>query len=438
MFFGIFARAMPVSASLVLDVAADMPVVESGAVARIVVRALVRPEGQESPRRKRAPLAIAIVLDKSGSMQAGGKMENAKKGAVQALEYLDSSDAAALVVYDDEARVLTPLRAWSEEAFDSAVSAISEVRAGGSTALYDGVALGAEKILRQAGGRVPRILLLSDGMANVGPSSARELAAFGRKLAGREMTITTIGLGLDYNEDLMTALAAESGGNSYFVRNASSLPEIFALDMEDASSLTARHVSVTLTCRGGTIPVKALGRKGSERGNSIAVPIDNVYGKEKYALFELEIPQQADGASLDAASILLEYEDAASGKKHSQEVPLELRFTKNRDDVMKNRLGEIIAQAELARNAEIREEAVRLVDEGRADDASSLLRRRVNDLKGVSAFSPAAAPMIAGEAEELGEIAGEIEESGSMSNEQRKETVNKAYKQKNQQNDGVK
>jgi Ca-activated chloride channel family protein len=372
-------------------------------------------------------------------MLNGAKMENAKKGALEALEYLNARDAAAVVVYDDEARTLVPLEAWSRGTHAAAADTISKVRASGSTALYGGVKLGAEEILRHEGkGRVPRILLLSDGIANVGPSSPAELAELGRRLAAHEITITTIGLGLDYNEDLMTALAAESGGNSYFARNASSLPEIFAHDMEDSSSLSARNVAITLTCLDGTIPVMTLGRRGEGQGRSVSVSISNVYGNEKYALFELEIPPQANGTSFDAASVLLEYEDAISGKKHRQEARLKLRFTGNRDDVAKNRSGRIIAQAELARNAQIREEAVRLADEGRASEASSLLRSRADELKSVSQSAPEAAPMIAQDAYELAELASDVEADGKMSNEARKETVNKAYTQKNQQGDGVK
>ena len=90
----------------------------------------------------------------------------------------------------------------------------------------------------------------------------------------------------------MTALADESGGNSYFARHAESLSDIFARDMEDATTLTARKVRVTLECGGGARPIGTVGRKASKKDEtSIEVSIDNLYGDEKYALFEIEIPE---------------------------------------------------------------------------------------------------------------------------------------------------
>jgi Ca-activated chloride channel family protein len=423
------------SAELALDVGADTPLVESGAARRVVVRALVRPDIPKNGRAARAPLAVAIVLDKSGSMGADFKMENAKKGAMEALEILGERDIAMIAAYDDGARVLvTPRSAAEREDF---ASALSRVAPEGSTALYDGVELGAAKLqpfVKE--GYTPRVILLSDGIANVGPSSTRELAALGRRFSEKEVTITTIGLGLDYNEDLMTALASESGGNAYFVKSAAALPDIFVRDMEDAVTLSARRVRVTVSCLGGASPLKVLGRAGSQRGKSVTAYIDNVYGSEKYALFELDLPPQADGTSLAAATVKLEYVDALTGKTVVKEAPIKLRFTKNSAEVMKNRRADIAAQAETARNAEIREEVVRLADEGRAAEASSLLRRRTEDLKSMAESSPsAAAPEMKMEAAELESLADEMDSNGSMSNEQRKETVNKAYRQKNQQSE---
>jgi Ca-activated chloride channel family protein len=104
-----------------------------------------------------------------------------------------------------------------------------------------------------------------DGLANIGPSSTEDLASLGRKLARREMTITTIGLGLDYDEDIMTSLAAESGGNAYFARTPEHLAYIFRRDIEDAITLSWRHVRVTITCEGEAHPIRAIGRDGEAK-----------------------------------------------------------------------------------------------------------------------------------------------------------------------------
>jgi Ca-activated chloride channel family protein len=416
------------------EVQPDTPVVESGSGRRVIVRALVRSDGGVKSRR--APLAVALVLDKSGSMASDRKMENAKLGAMEALRMLLPSDAVTVVAYDDEARVLFPGREVGRGAEDTRLSrSIRRLQPGGSTALYDGVLTGAEELRSFVEeGFLPRILLLSDGIANVGPSSAEELARLGRKLAREEMTITTIGLGLDYNEDLMTALAAASGGNAYFARHAEMLPDIFARDMQDAVTVTARKVRFRLRCADGVRPLGILGREGTRDAVSMETVIDNLYATgEKYALFELELPRGEAGTVLDAATVELEYVDAATGASRRMTLPVKVTFTKDAKEVAANRDRNILAQAELAKNAEVREEAIRLVDEGRTGDAANLLKKRKGALSALLPSVGSAAPMMEKEAGFFEELAENILSMGSLSSYERKQVMNEAYVQKNQQ-----
>ena len=426
---GVLYPSAALASNVVFEVKADKPVVLTGERNRVTVRALVRPEGEIV--RKRIPLAVALVLDKSGSMSSENRIENAKLGAKEALDRLSAGDIATLVVYDYEASVKVPPISASEKSVFS--RAISSIEAGGSTALYDGVRLGAEQILPFVkDGYVPRIILLSDGLANVGPDSTQELAKLGRSLAEKEITITTIGLGLDYNEDLMTALAAESGGNAYFARHARSLSEMFARDIMDATTLTARRVKVTLTCDSDIKPIGTIGRKASkEDGTTIEVSIDNLYSNEKYALFEIEVPPTEKATVMDAAKLKIEYLDPATDSIVVMEASLKLTFVTDSNEVEKNRYDEVVAQAAIARNAEIREEAVRLADEGRSEEAAEILRNRAEVLTQIT--TSVMESEIKSEAKELEDLSATLLEDKTMSSEQRKNVLNKAYIQANQQ-----
>jgi Ca-activated chloride channel family protein len=420
--------------ALYFEAGADYPVLAADRGGqRVIVRALVAPSGTA---RGRAPLAVALVLDKSGSMASDGKMENAKKGALEALRILGSGDVAAVVVYDDGVSVPVRARAVKRGPEDPFFyRAIRNIQAGGSTALYDGVAAGARELRPFiSDGYIPRIVMLSDGMANVGPSSTRELAALGRRLSsGDGITVTTIGLGLDYNEDLMTALAAESGGNAYFARHAGMLTEIFARDLDDAVAVTARKVRITLRCGAGVRPLGAVGRQGTPGDGSIEVSIDNVYGREKYALFEIELPAGAAGDSLRAAGLEVEYVDAASGALVKKSAFVDVTFTADPAEVEKGRQAQISSQAELARNALVREAAVKLADSGKVKEAAALMAERARQLQAAAPGAGEAAPALSKEAEYFEEYAGELEASGSLSNAARKQVMNDAYIQKNQQ-----
>lgn len=431
--FGAGAAVAEQKETVVFEVDADTPVVRAGEARKVVVRALVRPYARRETVR--APLAVALVLDKSGSMASDGKMDNAKLGALEALKTLDSRDVATIVVYDDNAAVLVRARSVGNGAKEPAfLKAISRVRPGGMTALHDGVVLGAEQLEPFVDeGFIPRIVLLSDGIANVGPSSTEELARLGRGLARREMTITTIGLGLDYHEDLMTALAAESGGNAYFARNARMLPEIFARDMEDAVTLTARKVRITLRALGGARPARVIGRPGKLADSVLEASIDNLYSGEKYALFEMELPEGEDGAQLEAAEAVLEYIDPVTGSTVRKTVPLTFSFTGNAAEVEKNQRADIVSQAALARNAEIREEAVRLADEGKAQEAAQMLGERTKQLRMLAPSVGAAAPQMQKESVYFEDLAESLLSTGGLSNVERKTVLNDAYMQKTQQ-----
>ncbi|MCK5662213.1 MAG: VWA domain-containing protein, partial [Thiotrichaceae bacterium] len=154
---------------------------------------------------QRTPVNIALVLDRSGSMH-GQKIQRAKEAAIMAIDYLDSQDILSIVSYDDRIDVLVPATKMSDKA--NIAAAIRRLTARGSTALFAGVSKGGDEVQKFLDkNRVNRVILLSDGIANVGPSSPYALGQLGSKLIKLGISVTTLGLGLGYNEDLMTQLA---------------------------------------------------------------------------------------------------------------------------------------------------------------------------------------------------------------------------------------
>ena len=413
-------------ASVTVEAGADTPAVLTGKSHKVTARVLLKPGVS---LKSRAPIAAALVIDKSGSMNADDKMENAKRGAIEALQLLDARDIATVVAYDTSAYVLAGARSVSNMEYFT--TKISRLNAAGSTALYDGVKLGAKEIDRFIeSGYVPRIILLSDGQANVGPSTVRELTILGRSLSKLGITVTTIGLGLDYDEDLMTAIAAESGGNAYFAQTRDRLEDIFRRDMEDAVAITGRGVRITLSCEGDVQPLRSVGRDGKLNAKELVVDIDNLYGAEKYAIFEIEVPASEIETTMRAGKIKVEYTDAVTDSAVALESYLDIEFTASEDYAKKQRNSEIAAQAEIARNAEILELAVKLSDSGRGMEASTMLKERVEYLSDAEFEGN---DFIQQEIKNFDSLAKDISVEGKMSNEKRKSSVNKAYESKNQQ-----
>ncbi|MHC4759386.1 MAG: vWA domain-containing protein, partial [Planctomycetota bacterium] len=185
----------------------------------------------------RPAVNMAVVIDKSGSM-SGEKIEKAKEAAIMAICRLGPRDIISVVTYDTEVCVLVPATKAVDK--ESIFCKIRRVTAGGSTALYEGVEKGAREVRKfLSGNHVNRIVLLSDGLANVGPDRPKDLGRLGRHLIEKGISVTTVGLGLGYNEDLMTQLAYVSDGNHYFVENARDLERIFNREFENALSVVA-------------------------------------------------------------------------------------------------------------------------------------------------------------------------------------------------------
>jgi len=191
-------------------------------------------------KARRTPLNLAVVLDRSGSM-TGPKIEKAKQAAMQLVDRLRPDDVFSMVIFSDEAQVVVP--AGHVEDKDALKEKIEGIEARGSTALYAGVKLGAEQLDEfLSGKRINRVILLSDGLANVGPSTPRDLRRLGAQLVETGISVTTIGVGDDYNEDLMAGLAEASDANYYYVRDTEKLPEIFAKELGELTRVAARDV----------------------------------------------------------------------------------------------------------------------------------------------------------------------------------------------------
>ncbi len=201
----------------------------------------------------RPPVNLSIVLDRSGSM-SGKKIERAKEAAIEALKRLSEKDIFSLVVYDHAVNTIIPAQRAVNT--DMMINRIRAIRSGGSTALFGGVSQGAAEIRKYIGGNfVHRIILLSDGLANVGPDTPADLGRLGAALIKENISVTTIGVGTDYNEDLMARLSQKSDGNIYFVESSYDLPKIFTAELGDVLNVVAKKVKVIIEVPEGIYPI---------------------------------------------------------------------------------------------------------------------------------------------------------------------------------------
>ena len=169
----------------------------------------------------RTPLNLALVLDRSGSMAGGRKMPFAREAATFAVKQLLPTDRVSVTVFDNEVETIVPGGTAADKV--GLVRQIEQIMPRGSTDLHGGWAEGGRQA--EAGlvsGGVNRVLLLSDGLANVGVVDPNTIAAEARGLAARGVGTTTMGVGEDYNEDLMEAMARAGDGRYYYIESPAS------------------------------------------------------------------------------------------------------------------------------------------------------------------------------------------------------------------------
>ncbi|HMO18162.1 MAG TPA: VWA domain-containing protein [Oligoflexia bacterium] len=322
----------------------------------------------------RPKVNVSIVIDRSGSM-AGDKIEQARSAAISAVNMLSSDDIVSIVTYDDSAQVLVPATKLTSK--DWVIEKIRSISLGGNTALFAGVSLAAAEIAKfRDPNLVNRIVLISDGLANVGPSTPVQLAELGKSLGKDGVAVSTIGLGLGYNEDLMSQLAEKSDGNHVFAERATDLSEVFRREFGDILSVVAQNVSVTIGCRPGVRPLRVIGREAHTYDNKIVAKLNQIYSaQEKYILFEVEVDPSKLNANNEITSVELTYWDPVEKKEISDSSLKKIQLTELKSDMEKTIERPTFAAYYTQISALASEEAIELADKGRKEEAIGLLKR---------------------------------------------------------------
>ena len=198
------------------------------------------PGGKERPS-----INFTAVLDASGSMQ-GEKIEQVKDALTRAVRFLREGDVFSLETFGNHSTTLFEAVEVNKVTRDEFLARISRLGAGGMTALWQGLNAGIEDSREE-----PRtnnlLLLLSDGQANVGETDLEVIGQAAAKARAENLIVSTLGVGDDYNEALMTEVATQGGGRFYHIEEARQIPVFVAGELGEVASLAAREVKIKLT-----------------------------------------------------------------------------------------------------------------------------------------------------------------------------------------------
>ncbi|MDP2305393.1 MAG: VWA domain-containing protein [Pseudomonadota bacterium] len=283
---------------LALDVRMDRDtVLQHGDNLRYVVVSVTAPDVES----ERVPVDIAVVVDTSGSMGREGKIEAARAAADELVDSLREGDRFALVSFDDRARVLV-----EGARFDGDTArlhgVIEGLRDDGGTNLWDGLELGEDQLSSTraySSAYARKVLLVSDGQANVGETSPEAFARLAQGYASAGVSVSAIGLGRDFNENLLEAMADAGGGSYRFVGNPEELPTVIAAELERTTKTQARRALVRLHAGVGVRIREVYGWTSTldtEAGGGAEVFLGDVSaGQTRKIVLAVEVPAQALG-----------------------------------------------------------------------------------------------------------------------------------------------
>lgn len=327
-------------------------------------------------QRSRQPLNLALVLDRSGSM-AGAKLALARDAATMLVRQLDERDRVCVVTYDDEVSLIAPSRAATPAAKAELARLIGAVQSGGSTNLGGGWLEGCREVAehQNGSGAVDRALLLTDGLANVGIVDQEELCRHAAELRKRGISTSTFGVGDDYNEDLLQAMADKGGGNYFYLRGADDLAPGFRQELGDLMELSARDVVLEVRAPGSVLePLNDYATEPLPDG--LRIRLGDLISREQKAVVINVVTPPAEAGQVRRVEAVAMYREPDLGRgrelvfppvtlRHAPDVEVDAQAS---DFDVTKRVGLLYA-------ARAKREATALNREGRFDEARRILER---------------------------------------------------------------
>jgi Ca-activated chloride channel homolog len=268
--------------------------------------------------RRRLPLNVSLVLDRSGSM-AGDKFELARQAAHKALQLLGADDRFSLVVYDTEIDIVTGSTHATADARRIARDRLAEVEPRGSTNLCGGWLRGCEQVGQGlTRDTIGRCLLLTDGLANVGITDGEQLRHHARELRSRGVATSTFGIGADFDERLLQGMADASGGHFYYLQRAAQIPDLLASEMGEALEVVARDSTLDVRAPDGVTvePVNRLQVHRDDATTSIVLD-DLVSGQEIEVVLAFTFPSGREGHRQEVTLSLGDRDGALEPSEHT-------------------------------------------------------------------------------------------------------------------------
>jgi Ca-activated chloride channel family protein len=266
------------------------------------------------PAPEHSNVNLALVIDSSGSMEGEG-LARAKEAAARMVAAMADGDRLALVTFDTEVQVLIPSTRIDEEERAKAVAMVEHMRAKGTTNMFAGLEAGLAEVQRHFDAEgINGIVLLGDGI----PNDATGIEDLAQRAGQQQVRITSLGLGIDYNEALMADIAQRSGGRFHYVDEPEKVADYFHDEILRMHRVYAKNMQLELVL-GPEVDHELLGHEVGT-AQSVIVPLGDLSHRESIdVMLRLDVPGRRAGAAIEILDAKLSYEVPSADDEHAEQ-----------------------------------------------------------------------------------------------------------------------
>ena len=298
----------------------------------------------------RLPTNLCLLIDRSGSME-GQPLDYAKQACRYVVDSLEANDVLSIVSFDDQVEVvMPPRRVVNKELIGQHIARIT---ARGTTNIYDGLAAAIEQAsVLSSGGYVSRIIFLTDGAPTTGIKDHSSIVALAQRARQAGVSVSTLGFGIEYNEELLSGVARAGGGSHFYISRPEMIPEVFRTELGSVLRVVARNVSFEARLAKWTQCVQVHGREAQISERLVRVPaVDLEANSRVTALLELAVLPHAPG-TYRLAQTALHFEDIATAAAKGLVAEAVVRFTENDSEVPTQLREEVARELQVAEAAQ--------------------------------------------------------------------------------------
>ncbi len=340
-------------------------------------------------RTSARPVAMAVILDTSGSM-AGEKISQARNAVMSLIEQMRDDDRIAFVTYSDGRNLVQPLARVADVRAQLRIT-IPTIEAAGGTMIPAALELGATALAEAPGTFARRVVLISDGQDGSGQPIAQVTYDI-RHRADTGATVSTLGVGADYDEAFMTRVADAGRGNYEFLRDGSQLANFLARELRQAADTSVEQLVAGVTLPVGWRLTRAYGAEATQSGQRVSLPVGALFvGDQRTVVLDLAVPAGSEGGA-GSLTTTVQYSVGASRTPVAIDVgALALRIVGSEEQANASRDVTIFAAAESVAMAERQREAVDAWRRGDSARAASLAQSNAATLARLQTVAPSAA-----------------------------------------------